>query len=105
MTSDKFLRFSKHDSIAYADEDFKDCMDDLSSPSLTKNNGVNTACTSTHINPNKTKDVNLSYASSKQNTANSVAIQTGQSSDASTQTMNEGDMKSSKSSKSSCIIS
>ena len=78
-------------------------MDDLSSPSLTKNNGVNTACTS--INPNKTKDVNLSYASSKQNTANSVAIQTGQSSDASTQTMNEGDMKSSKSSKSSCVIS
>jgi len=85
---------SKHDSIAYADEDFLDCVDDFPSSSLNRNNATD------HITNGKTKD----NSNGPNSTANSVAIQTGQSTDAATQTGNDTDVKSGKSSKSSCVI-
>ena len=98
----KFYDFSKHDSIAYADEDFQDCMDDFATSSSNHNNVRNKASKSSLSSPIHAKDTNLSNGPS--NAANSVAIQTGQSSDASTQTVNDPDVKNNKSSKSSCII-
>ena len=77
-------------------------MDDISSTSPVQNSVRNKASKATHSSPNQTKDVNLSNG--RNNVANSVAIQTGQSSDASTQTGNDADAKNSKSSKSACII-
>ena len=77
-------------------------MDDIASSPLVQNSVRNKASKSTHSSPNQTKDVNLSNG--RNNVSNSVAIQTGQSSDASTQTGNDADAKNSKSSKSSCII-
>ena len=87
---------NKHDSIAYADEDFQDCVDDFSSSSLNRRPDSRNG----HTTDNKTKDV----LNGPNTTANSVAIQTGQSTDAATQTGNDSDIKSGKSSKSSCII-
>ena len=76
-------------------------MDDFPHSSSLNRNNVRTGAT----NPvkgeaRKPKDV----INGPSTTANSVAIQTGQSSDAATQTGNDTDIKSGKSSKSSCII-
>ena len=79
-------------------------MDELNSDSGAQNNIANNVSRATNGMPNQTKDINLSTVSKGPNTANSVAIQTGQSSDASTQTVNDAHVKTSKSSKSSCII-
>ena len=97
-----FYRGNKHDSIAYADEDFHECIDDFTSSSSAENNVRNKASKPSHNSPNQTKDVSVSNGPN--NVANTIAIQTGQSSDASTQTTLDADLKNSKSSKSSCII-
>jgi hypothetical protein len=77
-------------------------MDDIASSLSVQNNVRNKASKSTHSSPNHTKDVNVSNGPN--NVANSIAIQTGQSTDASTQTGSDANAKNSKSSKSSCII-
>merc|ERR1712150_205494 len=92
---------NKHDSIAYADEDFQDCVDDFPRSSSLNRNKVRTeALNSINGESRKTKDV----INGPNTTANSIAVQTGQSSDAATQTGMDTDIKSGKSSKSSCII-
>ena len=76
-------------------------MDDFPrSSSLNRNNVRTEALNSINGESRKTKDV----INGPNTTANSIAIQTGQSSDAATQTGMDTDIKSGKSSKSSCII-
>ena len=102
-------KFSKRDSILFADDDFQDCNEEFASNGATRQEQNNTSNNVTHHHQPHHSEICIQQPTkdaARPNNANTnIAIQTAYSTDASTQTGNDELGKNSKSSKSSCIIS